>query len=106
MAMPAWAEAQLPESMASNTPRQSFGTAIVLERGAAWVTTIGSCAAGGTVAGSAAGAVVTGAGEPAGCVEGVAVKGASGSEAACANSGAAQIRVPKANTPDFKIHPP
>jgi hypothetical protein len=37
--MPARADAQFPASIASNTPRQSFGAATDAE----WLTTIGCC---------------------------------------------------------------
>src|SRR4029079_9255775 len=94
VAMPACAEAQLPASIASNTPRQSLGTTTVFAGGATWVTTIGCCGAEGSGEGA----------EPEGC--GGADNGASGSGEACAYKGAAEIKAPNASSPDFKTRPP
>src|SRR5206468_4699216 len=85
--MPACAAAQLPESIASNTPRQSRGTAIV---GAGGVTATGGWADGGLV-------WVT---------VGAPVIGASGSGEGCAITGAAHIKAPNAITPDLTTRPP
>src|SRR4051794_19387422 len=112
--MPAWAEAQLPLSIASKTPRQSFGTTTGLGGDAVWARTNGGCGtcgvtAGWEIIGGGAGVTVgcVAAGSDAGgCAGGVAGRGASGSDEACANKGAAQIKAPNASIPDFKTHPP
>src|SRR6476646_5101541 len=105
-ARPACADAQLPESMASNTPRQSFGTATVRTGGVGWTTGDGCCVAVGA-AWSAAGAVRggIGAGAPRGA-GGLTGRGASGSGEDCPKTGAAQIKAPNAINPDFKLRPP
>src|SRR5690242_18577985 len=88
-AMPACAEAQLPASMASNTPRQSLGMVTDGSAGGGAGTT---CAGDAGLAGIGCGALPMG-------------KGASGSWD-CANTGAAQINAPNASTPAFTIDPP
>jgi len=66
------------------------------------VAAAGDWLAGGVGEETAAGGCV--AAPP--CCPGVVEIGAKGSGAAWASNGAAQIRLPNAMTPDFKIHPP
>src|SRR4051812_21166714 len=87
-AIPAWAEVQLPESIASNTPRQSLGTATSGVAGADGTVGCGTEGAGFAVAGV----------EP-------CDRGASGSDG-CANTGAAEIKLPNASHPALKTDPP
>ena len=88
-----------------------------LGSGAAWVTIICGCEAGGFVVGGLAGGsgagvfwpdVCAGAGRTgAAAGEGAFIgKGASGSGEDCAKIGAAQIKAPKPSNPDFKLRPP
>src|SRR4051794_35397410 len=113
--MPACADAQLPSSIASNTPRQSLGTAIVItggDGGGIWpMALIGFAIGGGPEFGTATEAAgelfVTAIPGWLACgvvVVGVAVaRGARGSPA-CAKAGAAITNVPNAINPTFKTH--
>src|SRR6185369_17653631 len=112
-AMPAWADAQLPESIASKTPRQSLGTttlAVVTGGAGGWVgidpmaETTGDWTGPPRIAAGCGGKVGVFA-RPACGGAGVG-SGASGSGAGCATMGAAQIMAPNASSPDFKLRPP
>src|SRR5690348_9528532 len=96
IAIPARADTQLPASIASNTPRQSFGTWTLTTAGCTW-------AACGWGVGCWADWVGGGGGVSWYVPDG---NGASGSLADCAASGADEINTPNASSPAFKIHPP